>query len=119
MGQPNMKRISALGLGACLLAIMATDAGANIRGMNRIAGTINDDAGAPLAGVMIKASLDQFGGMIEEKSDDKGSWAVAGMAKGEWSVTFLKPGFTAQKAKVILPADMSRVPPIKVVLKKE
>lgn len=113
-----MKRMLVLVAGVCLLAGLSVQA-SDVRGMNRIAGTVTDPGGAPVAGVTIKATLDSAGGTIDAQSDDKGAWFVAGMAKGEWSVVFLKPGFTGQKAKVILPADMSRTPPIKIVLKKD
>lgn len=114
-----MKRIHVLLLGVCLIAGMATEAGANLRGMNRITGTVTDEGGAPVAGVTVRATLDTFAGSIDGTTDEKGDWAVAGMAKGEWSVTFLKSGFGPLRAKVILPADMSRVAPIKIVLKKQ
>ncbi len=113
-----MRRMLVLVTGVCLIAGLVVEA-SDVRGMNRIAGTVTDPTGAPIAGVTIKATLDAAGGAIDSKTDDKGAWAVAGMAKGEWSVIFVKPGFTGQKARVILPADMSRVPPIKIVLKKD
>lgn len=114
-----MKRMLGVVAGVCLMAGLGAEA-SDVRGMNRIAGTVTDPAGAPLPGVTIKATLEAMGGAaIDSQSDDKGSWSVAGMAKGEWSVVFLKPGFMGQKAKVILPADMSRTPPIKIVLKKD
>lgn len=113
-----MTRMLVLVAGVCLIASLGVEA-SDVRGMNRIAGTVTDPTGAPVAGVTIKATLDASGGAIDSTTDEKGAWAVAGMAKGEWSVIFVKPGFMGQKAKVILPADMSRVPPIKIVLKKD
>lgn len=114
-----MKRIVLLAMGVCLFATLATTAVADVRGMNRIAGTVTDAAGEPVSGVAIKATLEGNGAAIDGTSDEKGSWAVAGMPKGEWSVIFTKPGYTGTKARVILPVDLSRVPPIKVVLKKD
>lgn len=114
-----MKRMILFAAGVCLTAMMATDSVADVRGMNRIAGTVTEPSGEPVAGVSIKATLEGSVAAIEGTSDEKGSWYVAGMPKGEWSVVFTKPGYSGTKARVILPVDMSRVPPIKVVLKKE
>ena len=114
-----MKRISVLLLGLCMLAGLAGDAAATLRGMNRITGTVIDDSGTPVAGVMVRASLDAEQGSIDGTTDDKGAWTVAGMAKGEWSVMFMKAGFGPIRARVILPADMSRVEPIKITLKRQ
>jgi hypothetical protein len=114
-----MKRIGVLVLGLCVLAGVAGDAAATLRGMNRITGTVTDEGGAPVPGVTIRASLGAEPGSIDGSTDDKGAWTVAGMAKGEWSVMFMKAGFGPIRARVILPADMSRVEPIKITLKRQ
>jgi len=113
-----MRKLSAWVFGVCVFGLMTAGVFADLRGMNRIAGTVTDDGGAPMAGVAVKATF-ETGGVLDATTDDKGAWAVGGMGKGEWSVVFAKPGYSLTKAKVVLPADMSRVPPIKIVLKKE
>ena len=91
---------------------------AQMRGLGRVGGTVTDAGGAPIAEVNISATLSGSAGTIEAKSDEKGGWAVAGMGKGEWHVTFQKAGFEPKAAKVILDAELARVPSIAIALKK-
>lgn len=112
-----MKKLSVLTVCVCVMTMWAVSLGASARGMSRVAGTVTDESGSPVSGVAVKATY-ETGGDVEATSDDKGEWAVGGLGKGEWSVMFIKPGFAPIRAKVSLPADMSRVPPIKIVLKK-
>ena len=79
---------------------------------------VADDTGTPLRDVSIRATLSGEEGVIEERTDDKGAWAVNGMAKGEWHLTFQTPGYVPVAAKVTLAAELARVQPISVVLKK-
>lgn len=104
---------------AAALATLTTSAAfAQLRGMGRIQGTVTDESGAPLGGVMITAKLPGTSGSIEAKSDDKGTWAVGGLGKGEWEVDFDKPGYGGRHARVILPVELARVPAIAVTMKK-
>jgi hypothetical protein len=43
---------------------------------------------------------------------------VAGVAKGEWHLTFQIAGYVPVGAKVMLPAELARVAPISITLKK-
>jgi len=88
------------------------------RGLGRVKGTVSDDTGEPLKGVAIRATLSGYEGAIEETSDDKGAWAVGGMARGEWHLTFFARGYSTVGARVNLEAELSNVPPITIVLKK-
>ena len=91
---------------------------AQFRGLGRVTGTVNDDGGAPLRDVAVRATLAGEEGAIEGKTDEKGLWAVNGMAKGEWHLTFQIAGYVPVGARVVLAAELSRVAPISVVLKK-
>jgi hypothetical protein len=91
---------------------------AQFHGLGQIRGTVKDDGGAPLKGVNVRATQSSENGVIEITSDDKGEWVVAGMGKGEWRVTFQTPGFNVVAAKVVLAAELERIPPITIVLKK-
>ena len=103
---------------AVIMLIVPMVSSAQFRGLGRVTGTVADDTGSPLRDVSIRATLSGEEGVIEEKTDDKGAWAVNGMAKGEWHLTFQTPGYVPVAAKVILAAELARVNPISVVLKK-
>jgi len=89
-----------------------------LRGMGQIQGTVADESGTPLAGVVITAKLPGFAGGIDAKSDDKGAWKVAGMARGDWQVDFDKAGYAQRRAKVVLPVELAKVPTIVVTMKR-
>jgi hypothetical protein len=103
---------------AALLVVLPTVSSAQFRGLGRITGTVSEEGGGPLGSVSIRATLTGEDGVIEEKSDDRGAWAVSGVAKGEWHLTFQIAGFVPVGAKVVLPAELTRIAPINVVLKK-
>lgn len=114
-----MKRASRVLQGVLIgLLLLPVVANAQLRGLARLAGKVADDGGAPLAGVAIKAKLDGYAGTIEGTSDDKGSFAIAGMAKGDWDVMFEKPGYGAGRVKVNIQVEMASIPAVKVTLKK-
>jgi hypothetical protein len=105
-----------LALAATLVALVQGHAVAQ-RGLTRITGKVTADSGGPVAGVQIKAV---FGGnkIFDTSSNDSGEWSIGGMGKGEWEIVFEKAGYAQSRAKVVLPVDLSRVPPIAVTLKK-
>ena len=103
---------------AVMLVVIPTVSSAQFRGLGRITGTVTEEGGAPLSNVSIRATLTGEEGVIEEKSDDRGSWAVAGVAKGEWHLTFQIAGYVPVGARVVLPAELARVAPISITLKK-
>jgi len=113
-----MKWAIGLVCAAALLASTPIDVGAQMRGLGRIAGKVTDEAGAPLGGVSIRAKLAGYSGEIESTSDDSGAWAVSGLARGEWDVSFEKPGYVPRRAKVTLPVELARVPPVNIALRK-
>jgi hypothetical protein len=103
---------------AVMLVVIPTVSSAQFRGLGRITGTVSEEGGGALSNVSVRATLAGEEGVIEEKSDDKGTWAVAGVAKGEWHLTFQIAGYIPVGAKVTLPAELARVAPISITLKK-
>jgi hypothetical protein len=106
--------------GVAVAALLLLPAGVfgQTRGLGRITGTVRDDAGTPIVGVTITASVKGAKGEIVGATDDKGAWAVSGVAKGEWHIEFRKPGYVPLAARVVLEADLARVPPISINLRK-
>jgi hypothetical protein len=105
-------------LAILVILAAASDAGAQMRGMGRIQGTVTDMDGAPLSGVSISAKNSDASASITSKSDDKGVWYVAGLARGDWQVEFDKAGYDKRHAKVVLPVELARAPPIVITMKK-
>jgi hypothetical protein len=103
---------------AVMMLVIPAMSSAQFRGLGRITGTVNEEGGSPVGGVSIRATLSGEEGVIEEKTDEKGAWAVAGMAKGEWHLTFQIAGYVPVGAKVVLPAELARVAPLSITLKK-
>jgi len=106
------------GLIVVMLFLAPMISSAQFRGLGRVTGTVSDEGGSPLKDVSVRATLTGEDGVIEERSDEKGAWAVGGMAKGEWHFTFQVPGYVPVGAKVLLQAELARINPINVVLKK-
>ena len=111
-----MKKVL-LAMTVLILGLTAT-ADAQLHGMGRIQGTVVDDSGAPVTEVTVKATLAGSSGSIDGSSNGKGEWAIGGMGKGEWDVTFEKAGFAPRKAKINLTVELARIPPIPVTMKK-
>jgi hypothetical protein len=103
---------------AAMMLVIPAMSSAQFRGLGRITGTVSEEGGSPVGGVSIRATLAGEEGVIEEKTDQNGAWAVAGMAKGEWHLTFQIAGYVPVGAKVVLPAELARVAPLSITLKK-
>jgi hypothetical protein len=115
-----MKSVSRIAvLVGTVMVLSSSTSSAQLRGMGRVKGTVNDESGTPIKGASVRATLSGYDGAIEETSDDKGAWAVGGMARGEWHLTFYSAGHVPVGAKVTLSAELSSIPPIKIVMKKK
>jgi hypothetical protein len=90
---------------------------AQMRGLGRIEGSVADDGGAPVEGVVVKLALGD-GSALEGKSDAKGNFVVAGVGRGEFAASFTKDGFTTKRLKLVLEKEIGRSNPIKVQMKK-
>jgi hypothetical protein len=110
-----MRKIQVL-MAAALVALSTSTAVAQVKGMGRLNGKVADEGGAPVDGVAVK--LRQGTDVIEAKTDAKGDWVLAGVARGSWMVTFEKDGFPAKVVKVVVEKELMRTEPIKITLKK-
>jgi tetratricopeptide (TPR) repeat protein len=109
----------AAALAAVLLTTLADAAFAQAwRGMGRVAGKVVDESGQPVEGVTVKAMLQSAGNAgPESRSNKKGEWAVAGIARGNWALDFAKEGYETKSISVSV-SEYQRVPPMEIVLKK-
>src|SRR4051812_40042271 len=73
-----MKRISAALAVAALIGFAGERAAAQSRGLGALAGTVTEESGAGIAGVLVKLPLPD-GSAIEAKTDDAGKWNVNGI----------------------------------------
>jgi len=62
-------------------------------GKGRINGTVVDEKGQPLEGVLIVAESLEYETKLQGYSDKKGRFAVAGMGTGNWRITATKKGY--------------------------
>ncbi len=112
-----MARLFKVGLVVLAVLVATGSLQAQMRGLGRIEGSVADDGGAPLEGVVVKLALGD-GSALEGKSDAKGKWVVAGVGKGEFAASFTKDGFATKRLKLVLEKEIGRSNPIPVTLKK-
>ena len=105
----------------CVMSLLlaGSAAGQEWRGQGRMAGKVVDDAGAPIEGAVIKATLpsSQNRGPNEQKSNAKGEWAIGGISRGEWAVDVSKDGYEARSLSVPV-QEGARMAPMVITLKK-
>ena len=112
------RQIAILGVLIAVLSVTSSHVIAQ-RGMTRVAGVVVEEGGSAgaIGGVQIQAKYNGSS-IFDTSSDDKGSWAIGGMGKGDWNIVFEKPGYVTRSVKLFLPVDLSRVPKITVAMKK-
>jgi Tfp pilus assembly protein PilF len=87
------------------------------RGMGRMNGTVKDDGGRPVEGVVVKAHRGGSEGGPQTKTNKKGEWVIAGIANGSWDLDFDKPGYEPRKQSASI-LEGSRNPAIDTTMKK-
>lgn len=86
------------------------------RGSGRISGKVTDEKGQPIMGVEIRAQKVGETQVLTAKTNDKGEWALNGLAGGQWNLDFVKEGLeTVQKAVGV--QESGRIPPIPITMK--
>ncbi len=88
------------------------------KGTGRIEGRVLDASGAPVAGAKLKLELPERGGGTTLKTDQKGRWAIFGVAAGGWNIDVEADGYTPRRITVRLPSESSRLAPIEVKLER-
>ncbi len=86
-------------------------------GKGRINGTVFDAEGHRLEGVLIAVQSLQHKTKLQDYSNKKGNFAVAGMGTGQWRITASKQGYASSYIDMNI-RQLRRNPPITFTLKK-
>jgi tetratricopeptide (TPR) repeat protein len=114
----SLRRGSIPAVVAVVLALSGAGLAQEWRGMGRVAGKVTDEQGNPIEGVTVKAMLPSSSNRGPEvKSNRKGDWAIAGIARGDWALDFVKEGYETKSISVSI-SETSRIPPVEVQLVK-
>ena len=103
-----------------LLLVTSTAAAQDWRGMGRVGGkVIDEETGKPIDGVKVKAMLPRAGNRgPESTSNNKGDWAIGGVANGEWALDFVKDGYETKSISIGI-TEGGRIPPMEIKLRKK
>lgn len=110
-------------IGVVLVMVLASWSGVawaqEWRGQGRVAGKVVDDAGTPIEGVTVAATLpaSQNRGPNPGKTNGKGEWSIGGLARGNWSLDFSRDGYETLSISVPV-SEGARIPPMTITLKK-
>jgi predicted Zn-dependent protease len=99
-----------------MAVLLAAPAIAQSRGTGRVSGKVVDEAGKPIAGVDVQAVKVGESQVFKTTTNDKGEWALGGLASGEWNVDFAKAGLQAVQRSAQV-TEGARMPPMPVTMK--
>jgi len=102
-------------LAAALIAVAASGMAQDWRGRARVDGWIKDKSGKPIGGATVALSRAKGGGGPTIQANDKGYWAVLGLAGGNWNLDVSANGYETRKVAVSL-SEGSRIPPMEIQL---
>lgn len=87
--------------------------------MGRIGGFVVDEAGKPIEGVTVKATLPSSANRGPENTVSKkdGEWGVGGISSGNWAIDFIKEGYETRSISIGI-SESTRLRPIEIVMKK-
>ncbi len=109
----RIARVVVVLLLACLVATPSLAQG----GRARVRGKVLTEEGEPIANARITLRQPNRGTEIERATDERGSWAAAGLRGGQWQIDVIVEGYEP----LLLTAQLSegrRNPPIEVTLKR-
>lgn len=113
---PQRARVVRTLLAAVVLTGWAAFASAQVA---RVSGLVKDDLGQPIKGATIRAeNPDAPLGSITAATDDKGRFAIIGLARGEWMFTAEAPGFQSQFTELNIVRTGTPLPPLVFSLSK-
>jgi tetratricopeptide (TPR) repeat protein len=84
----------------------------------RATGIVRDQNGKPIRSAIVRADNPvAYPPKVTSTSDDKGRWAMIGLAGGEWRFTVEAPGYLAQSASVVV--RTAGTPPLTFTLPRD
>ncbi len=99
-----------------LLAGWAAPASAQVA---RISGIVRDEGGQPIKGATIRAeNPDVPLVLLTAATDDKGRFAIIGLARGSWMFTVEAPGYQPQYVEIEIQRTATPLPPLVFGLQK-
>ena len=106
------------GLIAAVALVVGSAATAHAQ-IARVGGFVKDDTGQPIKGATIRAdNPDAPLGTLTVATDDKGRFAIIGLARGEWSFVAEAPGFQSQFTELNIVRTGTPQPPLTFTLRK-
>jgi tetratricopeptide (TPR) repeat protein len=109
-------RVVSIVVWAALGVLIAGSASAQVA---RVSGIVKDESGQPLKGATIRAeNPDAPLSTLTAATDDKGRFAIIGLARGEWMFTAEAPGYQSQYAELNIQRTGTPQPPLVFALPK-
>jgi tetratricopeptide (TPR) repeat protein len=109
-------RAASIAAVATLVLLTAASASAQVA---RVSGIVRDEGGQPLKGATIRAeNPDAPLSTLTAATDDKGRFAIIGLARGEWMFTAEAPGYQAQYTELNIQRTGTPQPPLVFSLPK-
>src|SRR5580765_4726414 len=103
----------------CATALVLGCAASSAAQVARVAGFVKDENGEPIKGATVRAeNPDAPLGSLTAATDDKGRFAIIGLARGEWMFTAEAPGFQAQFTEINIVRTGTPLPPLTFTLPK-
>ncbi|NIM91872.1 MAG: tetratricopeptide repeat protein [Candidatus Aminicenantes bacterium] len=113
----NNRFLKGLGILFLFLGITSFSFSQAHLGKGRITGTVVDENGKPLEGVLIVVQSLRAKAKFESYTDKKGHFAVAGMGTGQWRVTASKEGYVSSYVDIPI-RQLRKNPALSFILKK-
>jgi tetratricopeptide (TPR) repeat protein len=114
-GKIMKKRL--LNTGLFIIALIVSLCAQEDMGKGRITGSVSDEKGTPIEGVLIVAQSTRSETKFDGRSDDKGRFAIVGLGTGTWRVTASMDGYQNSSVEMNV-RQLSQNSPISFTLKK-
>ena len=109
------RRLESIAATALAILCFAAPAAAQT---GRASGTVRDQSGKPIRSAIIRAdNPNAYPPKVTSTSDDKGRWAMIGLAGGEWRFSVEVAGYIAQSGSVVV--RTAGTPPMAFVLARD